>query len=335
MEKKIAINGFGRIGRTFLRILLENKAACKDITVTAINIGPSSPDHLTHFFKYDTILGKFDGDVSSSNNTLTINGQCITIIAESDPRKINWKKIDIDWIVDASGYFRTREKAQQHIDAGAKKVLITAPATDEDVTIIPGVNDDTYNAQKHHIVSLGSCTTNCFAPMVKVLKDTFDLQNGLMTTIHAYTNDQVLLDVEHKDPRRARAAALNMIPTKTGADKVIVKIFPELAGKIAAHCVRVPTPIVSLVDFTFTTKDTLTIETVNTAFKKAADSNLKNILGFCDEPLVSSDFAQSPYSCIIDSRITKVAGNMGKVFGWYDNEYGYCCRLKDFLLHIA
>jgi len=331
---KIAINGFGRIGRTFLRALLQDKKAQEKINVVAINIGPSDATQIAQLFKYDSMMREFPGTIAYHNGQLDVNGYKIKIIQELDPIKINWSKLGIDWVVDATGAFRTREKALLHIKAGAKKILITAPAKDEDITIIPGVNDSKYNPEKDNIVSLGSCTTNCFAPMIKVLKESFDLEGGMMTTIHSYTNDQVLLDVEHKDPRRARAAALNIIPTETGADKVIVKIYPDLKGKLSGISIRVPTPLVSLVDFTFTTKEILTIEKINNAFKNYAQKQLIGILEYCDKPLVSSDFIGNSHSCIFDSLITKSIGQTSQIFGWYDNEFGYCCRIKDFLLHI-
>lgn len=330
MAINIAINGFGRIGRAFLRTILSSAQASNKITVAAINIGPSSPDNIAHLFKYDSITREFPGTISFANNTLSIDQTKIKIFAHKDPANLPWQDLNIDWVVDASGCFTTRDAAQQHINAGAKKVLITAPAIDEDITIIPGVNDNAYNPSQHHIVSLGSCTTNCFAPLVKVLKENFTLTSGLMTTVHSYTNDQVLLDVEHRDPRRARAAACNIIPTKTGADRVITKIFPDLEGKIKAASLRVPTPIVSIVDFTFTTQEQLTHETINKAFENASNSN-KNIIQYINIPLVSSDFIGNTYSCIFDSLLTQAVGTTGKVFAWYDNEYGYSSKLTDFL----
>ena len=333
MTKKIAINGFGRIGRTFLRTLLLDKKAQKEIQVVAINIGPGDPHQAGFLFKYDSLMRELSGSIEYKDNHLNVNGYKIQFLAELDPTKLPWKKLGIDWVIEATGKFTTKETAELHIKAGAKKVLITAPATKEDITIIPGVNDNQYIPEKHNIVSLGSCTTNCFAPMVKVLKESFELTGGLMTTIHSYTNDQVLLDIEHKDPRRARAAALNIIPTKTGADKVIIKIYPELEGKLRGISIRVPTPLVSLVDFAFTTKECLTTEKINDAFKKYSQNQLNGILQYCTEPLVSTDFIGNSNSCIIDSLITQSIGNTSKAFGWYDNEFGYCCRLKDFLLH--
>lgn len=332
--KTIAINGFGRIGKTFFRALLTNQEALKKLTVAAINLGPTNPEHLVSFIKYDSVFGTLDrSNISFDGKHLKINNHSIEIFTESDPSKLPWGSLGIDFVVEASGHFTSREKASAHLEAGAKKVLISAPATDEDVTIIPGVNDGSYDAEKHTIISLGSCTTNCFAPMVKVIQESFSFEQGFMTTTHAYTNNQAVLDSSHKDPRRGRAAAVNIIPTSTGADKVITKIYPELAGKLQGTALRVPVPLGSIVDFTFTTTEELSVEKINAAFTKAAKTNLQGILEYTDEPLVSTDIIGSPYSCIFDSKLTKAQKNMGKVFGWYDNEYGYSCRLKDFLLH--
>jgi len=337
MSLKIAINGFGRIGRTFLRAVMLDPQALQKLDIVAINLGPcsptSDPSAVAHFFKYDSIMKTFPGDVHSDGKILTINNHSIKLYTECDPESLPWKSLDIDWVVDASGRFTTREEASRHIEAGSKKILITAPATNEDITIIPGVNDAQYKPDKDRIVSLGSCTTNCFAPLIKVLHKSFVISQGLMTTTHAFTNDQVLLDVEHKDLRRARAASMNMIPTKTGADKVITKIYPDLQGKLKASAIRVPVPIVSLVDFTFITEKPITREIINQAFETYAKTSLKNILEYVTEPLVSSDFTGNTHSCIFDSLLTQSVGNLGKVFAWYDNEFGYSCRLKDFLLH--
>lgn len=333
MATTIAINGFGRIGRAFLRSILLDHKAREKLHVVAINTGPHPMANLDILFKYDSVMGQFPGNVTCSSDKLIIDGQEIALFAQAAPENLPWKELGIDWVIEASGHFTDAEKARLHCKAGAKKVLITAPGKDEDVTIIPGVNDNNYDAQQHNIVSLGSCTTNCFAPVVKVIHETFGLAQGLMTTMHAYTNDQVLLDVEHKDPRRARAAALNMVPTKTGADKVITKIFPELEGKIRATSVRVPIPVVSLLDFTFTTIKACSVDSINQAFKKYAGGPLQKILEFTDQPLVSTDFVGNQSSAIFDSLLTQCTGNMGKVFAWYDNEFGYSCRLRDFLLH--
>lgn len=333
MAKQIAINGLGRIGKTFLRVLMQDAHAQKSIKVAAINFGPAAPANIAHYFKYDSVFGPFDGEVSSTANTLTINGQEIKIFTQADPTKLPWKDLNIDWVVEASGKFTSKEKAMAHINAGAKKVLITAPASNEDATIVLGINEKSFDPKKHAIVSMASCTTNCFAPILKVLKESFGLTQGFMTTVHAYTNNQALLDSDQSDPRRGRAAAINIIPTSTGADSVISKLFPDLKGKLQASALRVPVATVSIVDFTFTSEKPISVDAVNTAFANAAAKELKNILCYTTEPLVSSDFIKSPYSCIFDATLTQAAGNMGKVFGWYDNEFGYSTRLKDFLLH--
>ncbi len=330
--KNIMINGFGRIGRTFLRIVLSDEKAQKELKVVAINVGPNDASSCALLFKYDSIMAEYPGEVEFADGYLIIGKHRIKVLAESDPSKLPHAAMGIDWVVEATGHFISKEKASLHIKAGAKKVLVTAPSGDADITIIPGVNHQKYQPIDHEIVSLGSCTTNAFAPLVKIIKEHFGLISGLMTTTHAYTNDQVLLDVEHKDPRRARAAALNIIPTKTGADKVITQIFPELEGKIKALAVRVPVPLGSLIDFAFTTVKPMSAEAINTAIKYSADHELKNIVQYTDKQLVSSDFMGNPHSCIVDSLLTQCVGNMGKVFAWYDNEYGYSTRLKDFLL---
>lgn len=330
--KRIAINGFGRIGRTVLRVLLEKNIA-EQVDVVAINLGPSKPDNLALLFAYDSVMGPFPGTVTSDEKSLVINGKSIALFCEKDPALLPWKQLGIEVVIESSGAFTDGEKAKAHLAAGAKKVLITAPAKNEDAAIIIGVNDASYDPAKHHIISLGSCTTNCFAPVIKVLHESFHLSSGLMTTIHSYTNDQVLLDVEHKDPRRARAAALNMIPTKTGAKNLVAKIFPELEGVIDAVAIRVPTPVVSLLDFSFVASKPISVASINDAFKAASNGALKHILQYEDKPLVSSDFKGNSASCIIDSLLTQSTGNMGKVFAWYDNEYGYSCRVRDFLLH--
>lgn len=330
--KRVAINGFGRIGRTALRTLLE-KSVATHIEVVAINLGPSKAENLDILFAYDSIMGAFPGTVTCDEKSLIINGKAIALCNEKDPANLPWKQLGIDSVVESSGAFTDGEKAKAHLTAGARKVLITAPAKNDDATIIMGVNDHSYNPEKHHIISLGSCTTNCFAPIVKVLHESFNLTSGLMTTIHSYTNDQVLLDVEHKDPRRARAAALNMIPTKTGAKSLIGNIFPDLAGKIDAVSIRVPTPVVSLLDFSFVASKPLTVAAINESFKIASNGSLKQIMQYENKPLVSSDFRENQASCIVDSLLTQSTGSMGKVFAWYDNEYGYSCRVRDFLLH--
>jgi glyceraldehyde-3-phosphate dehydrogenase type I len=331
---KIAINGFGRIGRAFLRSVLLDKKAKDEFEFIAINLGSSKEVKLDLLFKYDSIMKEFPGSVELRDNIFCVDGKKIQIFTEADPANLPWKTLGIDWVVEASGRFTSYQKASLHLTAGCKKVLVTAPVPDADVTVVPGVNDEIYDANKHKIVALGSCTTNAFAPVVKIINESFGLTNGMMTTVHAYTNDQVLLDVEHKDPRRARAAAINIVPTKTGAAKVIFQIFPELAGKIEAVAIRVPVPVVSIIDFSFTTSKKLSVQDINQVFLEYANGDMKGILQFVTDPLVSSDFIGNPHSCIFDSLLTQAIGNVGKVFAWYDNEYGYSCRLKDFLLHI-
>lgn len=332
---RIAINGFGRIGRNFLRILLQDSHALKKIDIVAINIGPACIDSLAHMFKYDTLMGTFDKPVTLEGNELVIGDYRINIIAECDPAKCPWKKMQIDWVVDCSGRFTKREGATLHLDGGAKYVLISAPAKGDDVTIIPGVNNANFDMKKHHIVSLGSCTTNALLPMVKVLHDTFVIQQGFMTTVHAYTNSQVLLDVEDHDLRRARAAALNIIPTSTGASRVLNVVMPELAGKIKSMALRVPVGKGSLIDLTFVAEKTMNAHAINDAFLQASQSYLRGIMDITNEPIVSSDCNGTVYSVIIDGLLTDAQGQMGKVFGWYDNEWAYSHRLKDFLLAQA
>lgn len=331
--KRVAINGFGRIGRTVLRALLSDPTAKNKVSVVAINLGPSKPSNLDILFKYDSTMGVFPGTVSCEKDQLIIDGSPIALLNEPAPEKLPWQKLQVDCVVESSGAFTDGQQAKRHLDAGARQVIITAPATNEDLALVLGVNDQAYDQNKHAVISLGSCTTNCFAPLVKVLHEAFGITSGLMTTVHAYTNDQVLLDVEHKDPRRARAAALNMVPTKTGASKLIAKLFPELAGCISAVAIRVPTPVVSLLDFSFTAQKALSVEAINRALAAASNEVLRGIMQYETQPLVSSDFKGSTASCIIDSQLTQVASNMGKVFAWYDNEYGYSCRVRDFLLH--
>ncbi len=331
---RIAINGFGRIGRTFLRTIMLDKNASSKIEVVAINIGPAAIDNVAHMFKYDTIMRTYPGTVSSKNNMLIVDGHTIKLLAYETPHECNWQQLNIDWVVDASGRFTKREKAQEHLDAGAKHVLITAPATDEDVSIIPGINHKLFDAKKHRIVSLGSCTTNAFIPMLHVLHKSFGIVTGFMTTIHAYTNSQVLLDVEAKSLRLSRAAALNIIPTTTGASKMIEKVIPALADVVQASAVRVPVGVVSLIDLTVTLEKAVNNDSVNQAFEKEAEGALKNIMAITHEPLVSSDFTGNNNSVIIDGLSTQTQKNNVKMLGWYDNEWGYSQRLKDFLLLI-
>lgn len=329
---RIAINGFGRIGRTFLRTIFSDSDAQKKIDVVAINVGPADIDGVLHMFKYDTIMGTFRGDVVRTKDALTINGHSIALLAQSDPATLDWKKYTIDWVIDASGHFTQREMAKKHQDAGAHGVLITAPAHGADTTIIMGVNDQSFNKEKDTVVSLGSCTTNAIVPMLDLLDKTFGVEYGAMTTIHAYTNTQVLLDVEHHDLRRSRAAALNIIPTTTGAGRLIEQILPQLKGKIMATAVRVPVANVSLIDLVFQTKHPITMQAVNDACTKAQSGYLSGIMEVADVPLVSADFYRNKHSVIIDSLLTKTTSTQGQLFGWYDNEWGYSERIKDFLI---
>jgi glyceraldehyde 3-phosphate dehydrogenase len=330
---RIAINGFGRIGKTFLRTLLQDPVAQKKVSVVAINLGPNKSANYAFGFKYDTVMGTFPGTVSQENNQLRINDTVIEhIFTQADPAALPWAKLNIDWVVECSGHFTKRAGAQKHLDAGAKNVLISAPATDEDVTIIPGVSSSKFDAAKHHIISLGSCTTNALIPTVDVLHKTFGITSGFMSTVHAVTNTQALLDVELGDPRRSRAAMLNIVPTTTGAMDVIGKIYPDLGKVFGGHSIRVPVAKVSLLDLAVTVQKPVSVEAVHKAFHDAHQGYLKGILSVTKEPLVSSDYSGNPHSVVIDETLTGVTGNFVKVFGWYDNEWGYSERLKDFLL---
>lgn len=332
--KQIAVNGFGRIGRCFVRAFLQDKQAQKNMKIAVINIGPARPDFVASMFKYDTLMGTFAADIQFQENTLIVDSYPIPIIAESDVTKLPWQQYDIDWVVDCTGKFTNRADAQKHIDQGAKKVLISAPAHDEDVAIIPGVNDADFNPSKHAIVSLGSCTTNAFIPTLKVLHDALQVIQGFMKTVHAYTNSQVLLDVEAKDLRSSRAAALNIIPGTTGASKMLAKIMPELADVITGMAVRVPVGKVSLLDLNVTVAKKASMQEVNNLFTHASKGAFKGIIDLTNEPLVSSDFSGNPHSVVIDSLLTQAIGNQINVFGWYDNEWGYSMRLKDFLKNL-
>ncbi|MCM8759220.1 MAG: type I glyceraldehyde-3-phosphate dehydrogenase [Candidatus Omnitrophica bacterium] len=330
---KVAINGFGRIGRLVLRAAIEK--GIKDFDVVALNDITDAKTN-AHLFKYDSNYGIFQGSVEVKDNEIIIDGKPFKVLAEKDPKNLPWKQLGVDVVVESTGLFTEAEKAKAHIDAGAKKVIITAPAKGEDVMIVIGVNDSMYDPAKHNIISNASCTTNCLAPMVKVLDDAFGVVKGLMTTIHAYTNDQRILDLPHKDLRRARAAALSMIPTTTGAAKAIGKVIPKLNGKLNGIAIRVPTSTVSLVDFVAQLEKKVDEKAVNEAFKKASETSLKGILQYCDEPLVSKDFLKNEHSCIFDAPSTYIIdGDMVKVFGWYDNEWGYSCRIVDLLSMIS
>lgn len=332
---QVAINGFGRIGRNFLRSVIADKNALSQIQIAAINIGPGKLENVAPLFKYDTLLGTFHGNVCVIDQQLIINDYIIPLIAEKDPLQISWKKYNIDWVVEATGRFTHRADAQKHINAGSPHVLITAPAHDEDSTIIMGVNEKLFNPKEHHIVSMGSCTTNAIVPIIKIVDEICGISSGAMTTVHAYTSTQVLLDNEGEDLRRSRAAALNIIPTSTGADAMIQKIFPALTSKIVSSSLRVPVAKVSFVDFTFLPERPATVAALNKAFEGAALTNLKGIVNICNESLVSSDFSGSAYSVTIDAQLTAVSNKLGKVCGWYDNEWAYSVRLKDFLCFVA
>lgn len=329
---KVAINGFGRIGRNFLRSVLMDAQATRKLQVVAINIGPDKPDFIAHMFKYDTLLGTYPGNVYMQGGYLIVDDHTIKIFAEKNPQDVSWAEYDVDWVVESSGHFTHRKDAYKHIEAGAQHVLITAPSQGEDICIVPGVNEQLFNARDHTIVSLGSCTTNALVPTLKVLHDAFTITSGFMTTVHAYTNTQVLLDVGDSDVRRARAAALNIIPTSTGASEVVARVIPELDGVIKAMALRVPVAKVSLIDLSFTAQKPFIIETIHEAFHEASENRMKGILDITMEPLVSSDFSGNSYSVVIDGLLTDVNKGMGKVFGWYDNEWAYSVRLKDFLL---
>ena len=324
MPIKIGINGFGRIGRLVFRRMLE----VGGFDVVAIN-DLMDPKTLTHLLKYDSVHRRFPGEVKALENGISVNGKEIKILAEKDPVNIGWGKMGVDVVIESTGVFTKKEKLQLHIDGGAKKVILTAPPKDDlDAMIVLGVNSEVLKPE-HKIVSNASCTTNCLAPMVKVLDDTFGIVKGFMTTIHAYTNDQVMLDQPHKDLRRARAGAVNILPTSTGAAKAVGKVLPHLKGKLDGFAVRVPVPDGSLTDFVCQLNKETTKEEVNAAMKKASETNLKGYLEYCEDPIVSTDIIGSSYSCIFDSLSTMVSGNLVKVVGWYDNEWGYSCRVVD------
>lgn len=329
----VAINGFGRIGKTFLRTILLDPCAKKKIRVNTINIGPSDINGIVHSFKYDSLMGIFPHEVHLDGKVLCIDDYRIEIIAESTPETIDWAKRSVDWVVEASGHFTQRDKAIQHINkGGATYVLITAPAAEADVTIVPGINDNLFDKTNHSIVSLGSCTTNAVTPMLKILDENFGITLAFMTTVHAYTNTQVLLDIQKDDPRRSRAAALNIVPSTTGVSKTIESVLPGMGAKFHGTSLRVPVAKVSIIDLVFSCSCKITEKSINEAFEQASTGSLYNIVSFTQEPLVSTDYYNCPYSVVIDGQLTNAQNNMGKVFGWYDNEWGYCQRLKDFLL---
>ena len=326
MAIRVGINGFGRIGRNFFRAQLERRA---DIEIVAANdLGDEKT--MAHLLKYDSTLGPLEGDVEVSDGVIRAGGEELKLLSERDPAAIPWGELGVDVVLESTGFFTKRDGAQKHLDAGAKKVVISAPATDPDITIVLGVNDDTYDKDSHHIVSNASCTTNCVAPLAKVLHDAFTVEQGFMTTIHAYTADQRLQDMPHEDLRRARAAAINLIPTSTGAARAIGLVLPDLKGKIDGISVRAPVPTGSVTDLVVRLSRETTAEEVNEAFRAAASSGpLAGLLLYSEDPLVSTDIVHSPYSCVFDSELTMANGRMVKVFGWYDNEWGYSCRLVD------
>lgn len=331
MALRVAINGFGRIGRSVLRAAVKEKG----IEFVAIN-DLTDAKTLAHLLKYDSVHGPFPGKVEVGNGEIIVNGKAIKILAVRNPEELPWKKEKIDVVLESTGLFTSREKAELHLKAGAKKVIISAPATNEDITIVMGVNSHLYDPKKHHIISNASCTTNCLAPVAKVLHETFGIEKGLVTTVHSYTNDQQILDLPHKDLRRARAAAMSMIPTSTGAAKAVSLVLPELKGKLDGMAIRVPTPNVSVVDLVATLAKKTDVEKINAAFKKASKGALKGVLGFCEEPLVSIDYNGNALSSTVDASCTKVLeGNMVKVLSWYDNETGFSYRVVDLMKLIA
>ena len=332
MAVRVGINGFGRIGRQSLKAILERSP---ELEVVAVNDIVDVPTNAL-LFAHDSTYGNFHGTVSHTDDAIVIDGKKIQVLQIKDPATLPWKDLGVDIVIESTGIFTDAEKAKAHIAAGAKKVLISAPAKNEDITIVLGVNADKYDPAKHNIISNASCTTNCLAPVAKVLVDNFGIEKGLMTTIHSYTNDQRILDVAHKDPRRARSAGLNMIPTTTGAAKALSLVIPEHKGKLDGFSLRVPTPTVSIVDLTMTLSKEATPEAINEAFRKAEAGRMKGILGVCDEPLVSMDFKGDSRSSIVDSALTKViGGNFAEVLSWYDNEWGYSCRVADLVKLIA
>lgn len=334
MKIRVGMNGFGRIGRAVLRIAQERLD--DNIEIVAIN-ARANAETLAHLFTYDSCYGIFKGEVEvKDEDTLVIDSKEIKIVRHNDPSQIPWGELGVDVVIESTGLFTQREKAQKHIDAGAKKVIITAPGTNEDLTVVMGVNEDKYDNELHDIISNASCTTNCLAPFVKVLDDAFGVEKGLMTTIHSYTNDQQILDKNHKDLRRARAAAESMIPTTTGAAKAVAKVLPQLEGKLNGFSVRVPTPTVSLVDLVCELKKNVTVEELNKALKEASETSLKGILGYSEKPLVSVDYKQDSRSSIIDGLSTMVLdNNMVKVVSWYDNEWGYSTRTVDLVNYVV
>ncbi|ROS62386.1 glyceraldehyde 3-phosphate dehydrogenase [Frigoribacterium sp. PhB160] len=331
MTVKIGINGFGRIGRNYFRAAL---AKGTDIEIVAVN-DLTDNAALAHLLKFDSITGRLDATVELDGDSIVVDGKPIKVLAERDPANLPWGELGVDIVVESTGFFTKAEDARKHIDAGAKKVLISAPATGDDATIVLGVNEGIYDPANHHIISNASCTTNSLAPLMKVFLDNFGVERGLMTTVHAYTADQNLQDGPHKDPRRARAAAVNIVPTSTGAAKAIGLVIPELSGKLDGYALRVPVPTGSITDVTLETSTPVTVEQINAAYKAASEGELKGILLYSEDPLVSSDITTDPHSSIYDSGLTKVIGNLVKITSWYDNEWGYSNRLVDLTKYVA
>ncbi|GBE01850.1 glyceraldehyde-3-phosphate dehydrogenase [bacterium BMS3Bbin06] len=330
MAVKVGINGFGRIGRNFFRTSMEQD----DFEIAAIN-DLTDAKTLAHLLKYDSVHGIFSSDVSATDDSIVVNGKEIKVTAITEPSKLPWRETEVEFVIESTGRFRDKETASQHLDAGARWVIISAPANDPDITVCLGVNEESMDIHNHRIISNASCTTNCLSPVAKVLNNEFGITRGLMTTIHSYTNDQRILDLPHKDLRRARAAAMNMIPTTTGAAKAVGLVLPELRGKLDGMSIRVPTPNVSVVDLVAELSRDVSLEEVNAALKNAAEGPLKGILQYSEEPLVSTDFNGNSHSSIVDATITKVLENrMVKVLAWYDNEWGYSSRLRDLILYI-
>lgn len=330
MAVKVGINGFGRIGRNVFRTALNNP----EIEFVAVN-DLTSPATLAHLLKYDSILGNLSNTITAGPDYIEVDGKKIKVFAERDPAKLPWAETGAQIVVESTGHFTDATKAKAHLGETVKKVIISAPATNEDITLVLGVNQEKYDASAHNVISNASCTTNCLAPVVKVLHENFGVVSGIMTTVHSYTNDQVILDFPHKDLRRARAAAINLIPSSTGAAKALKLVIPEMAGKLDGFAIRVPTPNVSVVDLTFVAEKPVSVEAVNAAVKAAAEGPMKGILGYTDEELVSSDFKGDSRSSIFDSQLTKVVGNTVKIISWYDNEWGYSSRVKDLILFLV
>jgi glyceraldehyde 3-phosphate dehydrogenase len=333
MSVRVAINGFGRIGRQVTKAIRERHP--DEIELVAIN-DLATPEENAHLFKYDSNYGVYPGKVEAQDGHLVVDDRPIKVLAERDPTALPWGQLEIDVVIESTGRFTDASRARAHLEAGARKVIITAPAKNEDLTIVLGVNQDTYDPERHHIISNASCTTNCLAPVAKVIHDCFGIERGLMTTVHSYTNDQRILDVVHDDPRRSRSAAMNIIPTSTGAARAVALVLPELKGKFHGLAMRVPTSTVSMVDFVADLEKSVSAEDVNAALREAAEGPLKGILSFSEEPLVSSDFKGNSASSIVDGPLTMaIGGNMIKVMAWYDNEWGYSCRVADLVAFLG